>query len=191
MVTDESPSRIVLDVDDSRRDFTSRSTDGTVSTYRVTTIDTLADGSIWCWAAQLTKTGRPYKSGMGLTMGGLDRMAEHYGQAVADVVTEALAEREIAETGGNTGQTVVPEIKAHISCLLDPKDNSWVIEASGSITGEQAAAITWRGSPEQVRLGAFVVVKDAEGVRIGRVSGATYIEPVFSAPFVVCSLTLR
>src|SRR3954467_7110359 len=89
------PTTITLPEGDSRQVFTRPAQDGInqgrPATYRVAQIFVYDDGSIWVWAEQLTKAGRAYKSGMGLTLGNEDRLAEIYGQDVADVVAEAVA----------------------------------------------------------------------------------------------------
>jgi len=80
---------ITLTGAEAQRTFTSTDTDGKVGTYRVTTIRVYEDGSVWAWAAQITKKGHPFKNGMGVTMGGVKDMARIYGQDVKDVVNEA------------------------------------------------------------------------------------------------------
>lgn len=86
---------IELDADDPRRVFTRPAqagiNGGRPATYRVARVMVYNDGGVWIWAEQLTRSGRPYKSGMGLTLGSEDRLAEIYGQDVADVVAETLA----------------------------------------------------------------------------------------------------
>jgi hypothetical protein len=76
---------------EAERTFSSTDTDGKVSTYRLAQITIYTDGSIWAWAEQLTKQGRPFKNGMGLTMGGSNAMAKFYGQDVATVAADAVA----------------------------------------------------------------------------------------------------
>lgn len=96
--------QIVLGGDEYRRTFTA--SDG--NRYRVTSIMVYADGSSWAWAAQLTKKSQPYKNGMGLTMGGTERMAELYGADILDTVTDAI---DLAE-----------EREAHHAEALDEAD---------------------------------------------------------------------
>lgn len=91
MTTQTTSHRIEITTDDPRRIFTSRDTDGKLSTYRLAHIDVMTDGSTWCWAEMLTKAGAPYKNGMGLSMGPVESLTNHYGQdALADVAEEAL-----------------------------------------------------------------------------------------------------
>lgn len=110
--------QIVLGGDEYRRTFTA--SDG--NRYRVTSIMVYADGSSWAWAAQLTKKSQPYKNGMGLTMGGTERMAELYGADILDTVTDAI---DLAE-----------EREAHHAEALDEadaRDRARMVElASGS-----------------------------------------------------------
>jgi hypothetical protein len=89
------PTTLTVEPGDARQVFTRPAQDGInqgrPATYRVAQIFVYDDGSLWIWAEQLTKAGRPYKSGMGLTLGNEDRLAEIYGQDVADVVAETVA----------------------------------------------------------------------------------------------------
>lgn len=83
---------ILVEAGDPRQIFTRPAPTGTgrEATYRVAQIHVYDDGSTWVWAEQMTKSGRAYKSGMGLSMGSGDKLAELYGVEVASVVTEAL-----------------------------------------------------------------------------------------------------
>lgn len=91
---------LMLAAGDARQVFTRPAQDGInrgrPAIYRVAQIGIYDDGSIWVWAEQLTKAGAAYMSGMGLTLGNEDRLAEIYGQDVADVVAEAVAEHRAA-----------------------------------------------------------------------------------------------
>lgn len=91
MTTQTTSHRIEITTDDPRRIFTSRDTDGKLSTYRLAHIDVMTDGSTWCWAEMLTKAGAPYKNGMGLDMGPVESLTKHYGADVAAAAAEAIA----------------------------------------------------------------------------------------------------
>lgn len=67
----------------------------------------------------------------------------------------------------------------------------WTITTAEAITDEAAAAITFRATPEQVVLGQFVAVNDADGVRIGHVKHATYVERFNGPAYVTVGIHLR
>lgn len=79
----------------------------------------------------------------------------------------------------------------HVAREKDREGWGWTLTTEASITDEQAAAITWRATPDQVVLGEFVKVEDAGGYRIGHLSRAEYVEHTFAPAYVLCSLELR
>lgn len=84
--------------------------------------------------------------------------------------------------------TTIP-ITQHIE-LTVARSFDVTLTVADTITDEQAAGITFRAKPEQVRLGAFVQVKDAGGTRIGHLASATYHEPTFGPGYVNCAIKL-
>lgn len=66
----------------------------------------------------------------------------------------------------------------------------WVIRTAGTLTDDEAKAITFRADPGQVVLGAYVEVEDAEGIRIGHLSNATYHRQAFGPAYVICAIEL-
>lgn len=71
--------------------------------------------------------------------------------------------------------------------------DGWSIQSADGValTDEEAMAITFRATPDQVTMGDFVAVNDAEGTRIGVVSSATYHERAFGPAYVTVAITLR
>jgi hypothetical protein len=87
--------RIVIATTDPRATFRSTCTDGTTHTYRLAIADVQDDGEVWLWSAQQTKTGRDYKSGMGVTntvSGCLDMRLTHPAEhrAMAELAMEIV-----------------------------------------------------------------------------------------------------
>lgn len=75
---------------------------------------------------------------------------------------------------------------------VEHKQGQWEITAvSGSLTDEQAAAITFIADPQQVVLGAFVAVNDEGGQRIGYVHRAELVRRAFAPSYVVASIQLH
>lgn len=67
----------------------------------------------------------------------------------------------------------------------------WNITISGSISDEEAMAITFQAEPKEVVLGEHVNVIDAEGTRIGHIKTATYFERAFGPAYVIVGIHLR
>jgi catechol 2,3-dioxygenase-like lactoylglutathione lyase family enzyme len=74
-----------------------------------------------------------------------------------------------------------------------PKEDrgDWQVTSQTPLTDAVAAAITFQAEPAHVVLGGFVEVRDPDGVRIGRVSGARYSERAFGPAYVLVSIELR
>ena len=73
----------------------------------------------------------------------------------------------------------------------EPANNEWTIKHERALTNDEAAGIMWRATPEQVTMGAFVSVEDANGTRIGHVAKAEYVERWNGPAYVNVSLELR
>ena len=69
--------------------------------------------------------------------------------------------------------------------------DGWTVVTPDVITDEQAARFTFRAEPEDVTLGEFIQVVDAEGTRIGHLASATYHEQPTGPAYVVCTIELR
>lgn len=67
----------------------------------------------------------------------------------------------------------------------------WSIYTAATLTDEEAQAVTFRATPDQVRMGDFVELQDAEGTRIGHVARAEYVERWDGPAYVVVSIRLR
>ena len=75
--------------------------------------------------------------------------------------------------------------------ITHTKGHGWTIESPVSLTDTAAAAITFIADPEQVLMGEFVEVKDPEGIRIGHVTTARYVERWDGPSYVVVGYELR
>ena len=140
--------------DAERRTFTSTDTDGKVSTYKLMSFTLYADGSVWAWAAQLTRKGDPYKNGYGLTMANLDDMARLYGQDVRDVIGEALDKVETERR--------LDELAARGQAILDAKGQT--VDEYWAANQEAAEAV-----PTELPEGAILAGRNL----IGTASGLT------------------
>lgn len=67
----------------------------------------------------------------------------------------------------------------------------WKLSTPETLTDEAAATITFQATPEQVVLGEYVEVEDAEGIRIGHVQTAVYRERLGYSAYVVVTISLR
>lgn len=67
----------------------------------------------------------------------------------------------------------------------------WTIETAATLSDAEAMAITFRAEPKQVVMGQFVQVTDAEGIRIGHVKSAEYVERWGGPAYVVVGIQLR
>lgn len=67
-------------------------------------------------------------------------------------------------------------MSAHSSMTAVSKTNKgWLVSTSESLSDFAAQAITFKARPEDVVLGEYVEVEDADGSRIARVSRATLV----------------
>lgn len=69
--------------------------------------------------------------------------------------------------------------------------DGWRIETAGTFSDEEAKAVTFQATPEQVIMGEFVAVVDSVGLRIGHVAKAEYVERAFGPAYVVVAIELR
>jgi len=77
------------------------------------------------------------------------------------------------------------------SMQLEQTKHGWALTTPGTLTDTEAQAITFRADPDQVRLGTYVEVVDAEGIRIGRITSATYHTRMTGPAYVVCHIDLN
>lgn len=86
-----------------------------------------------------------------------------------------------------------PELVASLVSVRRTKDREgfrWQITAQGLLTNSEAAGITFRAEPGII-LGEHVTVEDAEGVRIGIIKSATYMERILGPAYVLVTIELR
>lgn len=70
-------TRSLVVTDDSRRYFSSTDTSGKVFRYRLEQVTIYHDGTVQAHAVRVTRSGSPYKSGIGLSMGDGSRYGQH------------------------------------------------------------------------------------------------------------------
>jgi hypothetical protein len=150
---------VTLEGDEARRTFTSTDTEGKVSTFRLVQVTVYDDGTTWCWAAQMTKAGHPYKNGMGLTLGS---SIDNYGPEVAAVLAEAVAKVET--------ERKLDELAARGQAILDDKgqtvDEYW-----------DAKATTARMDPRIVNTNGPIIAALSPAGQIARVIASAVPQP--------------
>lgn len=83
-------------------------------------------------------------------------------------------------------------LPSSVAIHLANRYGDWYFTTNSTLTDEQAAALSFRATADQIELGAFVSVKDAGGQRIGYLASATYVEGrYFSPDYIVCTIKLR
>lgn len=80
---------IAVDTTDSRSIWSNPDTDGKIRTYRLTQIQIMDDGEHWFFGVMQTKTGRDYKSGIGVSIT-VNWAVAHHQPAVVELVTELI-----------------------------------------------------------------------------------------------------
>jgi len=67
----------------------------------------------------------------------------------------------------------------------------WALVTQETLTDEAAQAITFNAFPKDVVLGEFVEISDADGIRIGHVKTAEYVECLNGPDYVTVGIELR
>lgn len=88
------------------------------------------------------------------------------------------------------------QYKASLSARMNVEKtkDGWRLSTEGALSDTDAGLLTFRAEPQQITLGEYVEVVDAEGIRTGHICSAIYREPVFGLlrgePYVVCDIEL-
>jgi hypothetical protein len=129
--------------------------------------------------APLTTThlpGRRTTAGHPLESRGGPTMSENYGTSAREANLEQYKDSLAARMN------------------VEKTKDGWILTTEGTLSDTDAGLLTFRAEPEQITLGEYVEVVDAQGIRTGHICSAIYREPVSgllrAKPYVVCQIEL-